>query len=376
MKRRLKLKINGDSSRSLLLAFVLAKLKCDVYIFDSSINFESDYADQIYSFSNFSKNLLSNFDIWNEIEDISYGFNSFEFKDNIVSEKLLLRNEILEKSLNTFGWTVKYSDIKRVLTKELYNFDNVHFILKNRIIDESLIFDFEFNFKSYDEYSLETFKRINEQILIFNVCLRGNVEKRLYEINTTDGLLILIPINNNFYQIIWNDVSIKIKERSLHSKSFFLDNLTTLLPNELIIDQIIGDINFLNVSDVSSTYKIKNKSIYFNESKFKSNILFNFKFDIIIDNVLQIYYFLENNDIRNNSILNKLGFNYLYRKYVEFKIKFSFSISFLNIFILNNRFYLFLRKLLFILLKRVNLLKISFIRNFITSNIKDFIKQR
>ena len=90
MKRRLKLKITGESPRSLFLAFVLAKFKYDVYIFDSLKNSEFNY-DQIYFFSNFSKSILSNFDIWKEFEDISYSFNSFEFKDNIISEQLLLR---------------------------------------------------------------------------------------------------------------------------------------------------------------------------------------------------------------------------------------------------------------------------------------------
>ena len=372
--RRLKLKINGESTRSFFLALVLAKIKCDVYIFDSLIESELEYDDQIYSFSNFSKNLLSYFNIWNEFEDISYSFNSFEFKDNIYSDHLLLRTEISEKYLNTFGWTCKISDIKTLLINKLKNFDNVHFISKNQLLDESLIFDFEFNFKNHDEYPLDTFKRINEQVIIFNVCLRGNIEKRLYEINTSDGLLILTPINNYSYQIIWNNASSKIKERSLHSKSFFLDNLTTLLPNELKIDQIIGEINYLNVINIYSPYKIKNKSIYFNENKFKSNTLFNFKFDIFIYNILQIYYFFENNDTQNISILNKLGLRFLYRKYVEFKIKFSFTISFINLFTQNNIFSLFIRKLLFVLIKRVNLLKIYVVKNLITLNIKDSIK--
>ena len=175
MKRRLKLKINGESPRSLFLAFVLAKFKYDVYIFDSLINSEFNYADQIYSFSNFTKTLLSNFEIWNEFEDISYCFNSIEFKDNVISEQLLLRTEISEKYLNTFGWTAKYSDIKNLLKNKLKDFDNVHFILKNQLVDESKIFDFEFNFKSYDEYPLKTNNRKKEQILIFNVFLRGNV---------------------------------------------------------------------------------------------------------------------------------------------------------------------------------------------------------
>ena len=160
----------------------------------------------------------------------------------------------------------------------------------------------------------------------------------------------------------------------MNSKSFFLDNLTALLPNELKIDQIIGDINSLNISNISSNYMTKNKSIYFNENKFKSNTLFNFKFDVILFNILKIYYFLENNDPKNIWILNNLGFCYLYRKYLEFKINLFFPISFINLFTLNNIFSLFLRKLLFILLKRVSLLKIFFIRNLITLNIKDFIQ--
>ena len=374
MKRRLKLKINGKNPRSLFLAIVLAKLKYDIYIFDSLTNSKYKYDDHIYSFSNISKNLLSEFDIWNEFENISYSFNSLEFIDNVVSEQLILRTEISEKYLNTFGWTVKYSDMKSLLINKLKNFDNVHFIFEKELIDKSLTFDYEFNFKSYDEYPVETFKRINEQILIFNVCLRGNVEKRLYEINTSDGLLILTPINNNIYQIIWNNASIQIKMRSLKYKSLFLDNLTTLIPNKLKIDQIVGDINFLNVSNISSSpYLIKNKSIYFNENKFKSNTLCNLKFELIIDNILQINYFLENNP-KNIIILNKFGFIFFYRKYIEFKIKFSFSNFIINLFIVNSIFSLSFRKLLFILLKRVNLLKTYVISNLINLNFKDHFK--
>ena len=133
-------------------------------------------------------------------------------------------------------------------------------------------------------------------------------------------------------------------------------------------------INFLDVSDISSNYIIKDKSIYFNENKFKSNTLFNFEFDIIIDNILKIYHFLQYNDSKNIKILNNLVFRYLYSKYIELKIKFVLYISFRNLLTINNIFPLFLRKLLFILLKRFNLFKIYFIKNFFNLNIKDSIK--
>jgi len=381
MKRRFKLKINGESPRSLFLAYALARFKCDIYLYDFSLNSNSKKDNQIFLFSNSSKNLLSKFNFWNEIEDISYGFTSLNIIDNLVSEQLLLRTEDFSKKyLNTFGWTASYSDIKSLLVNKLINFDNVHFISKKQLIDECMTFDYEFNFKSYSKISklskflFSTFKRKNDQILIFNVYLRGHVEKRLYEINTTKGLLVLTPLNKNLYQIIWNNVSSQIKETSHNSKSFFLDNLTTLLPNQLKIDQIIGDINFFHVTNIYSTYLIKNKSFYFNENKFKSNTLYDFNFDIIIRNFLKIYNLLENKDTKNIDFLNKFGFHYLLRKYLEISINFSFINSLFNLLILNNVFSLFLRKLLFFLFKRINLLKNFFMRKFFNLHKNNFIK--
>ena len=116
MKRRFKLKINGESPRSLFLAFVLAKLKCDVYLYDFLRDNNSKKNNQIFLFSNFSKNLLINFDIWKEFEDISFGFNSLKFKDNLVSEQCLIRTEnFSEEYLKNIGWTARYSKVKCLL---------------------------------------------------------------------------------------------------------------------------------------------------------------------------------------------------------------------------------------------------------------------
>lgn len=371
MRKRFKLKIYGKSPRSLILAYVLAQFNCDVYILDLLIKSNKNNDYQIFLFSNFLKNLLVNFEIWNEIEDISYYFNSLIFNDYLLFEKLLLKKEILsDKYLNTFGWTAKYSEIKSLLIKKLNNLDNVHFISKNQLIEESLNFDFEFNFKSCDEYPLSNFKKTDNQSIIFNAYLRGNVDKRLYEINTNNGLLILTPINKYLYQIIWNNAPIQINERSLSSKSFFLDNLTIMLPDELKIDEIIGDINFFNVNNISSTYLIKKKSVFFNENKFKSNILYEFEFDMVIRNIIQIFNFLENNETKIILILNRIGLYYLYRKCINFKIKFSFTKFLINLFIFNNIFLLFIRKLLFNLFKRTNLIKFYIIKNLTNVHFK------
>ena len=381
MKRRFKFKISGESPRSLLLAFVLSKFECDIYLYNFLRDSNSNEDYQIISFSNFSKNLFNKFDTWKELKDFSYGVTSLHIKDNLVSDQLLLRNGNCCKKeyASTIGWIINYSNIKSLLINKLINVDNVHFISKNQKHNESLIFDYEFNFYSHEKFlslfklPLSISKRIDNQVLIFDVFLRGNVEKRLYEINTTEGLVVLTPLNKHSYQIIWNNASLRIKERALSSKSLFLDNLTSLLPNELQIDQIIGDIKFFYYSNVHPSYLIKKKSIYFNESKLKSNTLYDINFDIVIKNILQIYKYLDNYTSKRFKILCKLRFYFL-RKYLGIILKFSFSNYLINLFTVNSIFSLYFRKLLFILFKRIILLKNFFMRNISYLNIDNLIK--
>ena len=378
MKRRFKLKINGESPRSLLLAYIFAKLKCDVYICDISKISNND--NQIFLFSNFLKNLLIKFEIWNQFEQISYSFNSLCIKDNLFSEQLLIRPENISKNYNNnIGWTANYSDIKRLLINQLLNFDNVHFISMNQLIDKTLKFEYEFNFNNINfsnsyKFPLSCMERIDKQVLIFNVSLRGNVEKRMYEVNTSDGLLILTPINKNFYQIIWNNPSNQITDRASSSKSFFLDNLTNLIPSELKIDQIIGDIKFIYFRNILPIYLTNKNLIYFNENIFKSNLLYDFYFESFIKNIHQLYNLFENNKFKNIKIPNKFRFNYLLKKYLEFLINYSSYTSLINIFILKNRYLLFIRKLFFIILIKVNLFKTFFLRLLTNLNIINLIK--
>ena len=381
MQRKLKLKIYGDTPISLLLALVLTKFNCDIYLFDFLQNPNLNKNDQILSFSNFSKDLLTKYDLWREFEEFSYGITSFSLEDNIVSKKLLLRSQTLsDEKLNTICWTARYSDLKRLLIKKLKNFDNVHFNSRNQLNDQSLIYDYVFKLVSYKNitdlfrFPFSIFKEKESLVLIFNVYLRGNIENRLYTINTNEGLLNLTPLSKNLYQITWNNVSTKFKERSLSSKSFFLDNLTALLPNELKIDQIVGNIESLYMSNICPPYVIRNKFIYLNENKFQSNILYEFNFDNIIKIILHIYNLLKNTKSKNINFLNNFGFFYLLIKYKEFMANFSFQSLLINLFIYNNILSFFLRKLLFLLLKRIYFFKIFIIRNLFNSNIKDFTK--
>jgi len=364
MKKRYKLKINGECPRSLFLAYVLANLNCDIYLYNFYKESISNNHYQSFYFSNFSKNLLNRYGLWNEFKNISYGFNSLCIKDRFNSEQFVFRTEDFPNSnFNTIGWTANYSDIRNSLLDKLINLSNVHFISKQKFNNRSYTFDYELNFNNYNKIfsffksALSFFERTSKQIYIFNVLLRGNVEKRLYEIHTRKGLIVLIPLDKNLYQIIWNYTSLKKEEIFQNSKSFFLDNLTTILPSELKVDQIRGEINSLRVNSFIPNYIIKRNSIYFNENKFKNNVLYELNFDIFIKNILQVYSLFNNNKSKNFYIFNKIRLYCLIKKYIVFIKNISFTNFFIDLFISNNIIIIFLRRFLFNLIKRNNLLK-------------------
>ncbi len=381
MNRKFKIKIVGESPRSLVLAYILAKFNCEVHIYDFLINSKINENDKIFSFTNCSKGILSKFGIWREFEGISYHISSMCFKENEVSEELIMRSENLsQNNSNSFGWIVKYSDMKKVLIDKIINIDNVYFISNDQLLDDSLNFDFEFIFKNPNKknnlfkFPPSSIKGINERVLIFNVYIRANVDFRFYEIHTNQGLIVLTPLDNNLYQITWKNNTIKSKDMNLYSKSFLLDNLTTLLPNDLKIDQIIGDINFFYINNLLPSCFIKNKSIYFNEDKFKCNPLYDFNFDLIIRFIFQIYNLFENAHFNNIQISGIIKFYYFIKYYVELKIKLAFTNFLINIFILNNILYKFLRRVLFIFSKKIYLIK-TFITNYLINfNINKLIK--
>ena len=56
------------------------------------------------------------------------------------------------------------------------------------------------------------------------------------------------PVEKNLYQVIWTSSTSKSIERLNSDKNFLMDNLSTILPDQFKIDQIIGEFNIFPVS--------------------------------------------------------------------------------------------------------------------------------
>ena len=148
---------------------------------------------------------------------------------------------------STIGWVVKHSDLMNVFFDEVDNVDNIFFKSSLDLSFNDIKFDYEFvstganlNHKKNRNF-IDIRKSYNQSCLTFEVLVRGNVPRRAYEIFRKEGPLALLPLAKNKYQIIWTATSSKSIDRLNSSKSFLLDNLSTILPDNFKLDQINSD---------------------------------------------------------------------------------------------------------------------------------------
>jgi len=126
--------------------------------------------------------------------------------------------------------------------------------LWQKLLSKKILFDYQFfstGANSLDKKFLDFVdikKSYSQSCLTFKVAVRGHCEKRAYEIYRKEGPLALLPLEKNLYQVIWTSSTLKAIERLNSDKNFLMDNLSTILPDEFKLDQIIGEFNIFPVS--------------------------------------------------------------------------------------------------------------------------------
>tara|TARA_S200000501_G_scaffold297176_1_gene283455 strand:+ start:80 stop:1234 length:1155 start_codon:yes stop_codon:yes gene_type:complete len=257
MNNYLNFKIIGSGPTGILLAIALSKLKFNIYLTDLLTREKLINKDKTYAITHSTRKILSKFNLWNKLYPYLYKFDSLSISDSVTSDFTILTTSDLDNDIsssNTIGWVVKHTDLMNVFFDELEIIDNIFFKSSLGITFEDINFDYKFvssgansnlrNNKNFIDFN----KEYNQSCLTFEVLVRGNFHRRAYEIFRKEGPLALLPLDSNRYQIIWTASKSKSIDRLNSSKSFLLDNLSTLVPENLKLDQINSSINIFPVS--------------------------------------------------------------------------------------------------------------------------------
>ena len=257
MLNKFNFKILGSGPTGLLLSIALSKFNCNIFLTDLLAREKLIDKDKTYAITHSTKKILTKFRLWEKLEPYLFGFNTLSISDSVISSYTNLTIFDLDKdiiSAENIGWVVKHSDLMNVFFQEIDNFENIFFMSPQKLLQKKILFDYQFFSTGANSIDKKLFdfieikKSYDQSCLTFKVSLRGHCEKRAYEIFRKEGPLALLPLEKNLYQVIWTSSTLKSVERLNSDKNFLMDNLSTILPNEFKLDQIIGEFNIFPVS--------------------------------------------------------------------------------------------------------------------------------
>ena len=257
MKNKFNFKIVGSGPTGLLLSVALSKFDCNIFLTDLLPRDRLIDKDKTYAITHSTRKILSKFRLWKKLEPYLFGFDTLSILDSITSKITILSISDLDNDINSFqniGWVIKHSDLMNIFFQEIDNYENIFFMTSQKLSNKKIIFDYQFfstGANSLDKNLLnfvDIKKSYNQSCLTFKVFLRGNCDKRAYEIFRKEGPLALLPLEKNIYQVIWTSSTLKAIERLNSDRNFLMDNLSTILPDEFKLDQIIGELNIFPVS--------------------------------------------------------------------------------------------------------------------------------
>jgi len=257
MKNKFNFKIVGSGPTGLLLSIALSKFDCNIFLTDLLTKDKLIDKDKTYAITHSTKKILTKFRLWKKLEPFLFGFDTLSISDSVISAFTNLSTLDLDvdiSSAENIGWVVKHSDLMNVFFQEIENYENIFFMTPQRLLRKKILFDYQFfstGANSLDKRFLDFVDIKNsysQSCLTFIVSLRGHCEKRAYEIFRKEGPLALLPLEKNLYQVIWTSSTLKAIERLNSDKNFLMDNLSTILPDEFKLDQLIGDFNIFPVS--------------------------------------------------------------------------------------------------------------------------------
>ncbi len=257
MKNKLNFKVIGSGPTGLLLSIALSKFDCNIFLTDLLTRQRLIDKEKTYAITHSTRKILLKFGVWDKLEPYLFGFDTLSISDQVTSSKSNLTLLDLDDDISSaenIGWVIKHSDLLNVFFLEMDCYENIFFMSPQKLLHEKILFDYEFFSTGANSLDKKIFnfieikKPYNQSCLTFKVSLRGNCEKRAYEIFRKEGPLALLPLEKNLYQIIWTSSTLKSIERLNSDKNFLMDNLSTILPNHFKLDQIVGELNIFPVS--------------------------------------------------------------------------------------------------------------------------------
>ncbi len=360
------IKIIGAGPTGSILGLSLASLGINVDIYETiPLNILSNN-DRSYALTHSSRRLFQRINIWKDIERVTSPFNSLSIHDSSLNVSKVF--DLYDLSLDNLkhqaiGWIVDHKSFMQVLLTKISQSDYINVINQSTSILDNYNYDFSFAAdgkfsSSRDLLNIKSASfKYSQACITCRVLLRGAKPFRAYEILRSEGPLAILPLKDDVYQIIWSSSLDLCKKRMNLSRSIFLDNLCTALPKGIEPDSITNKPHLSEVEFLLSFRMFKKNNILLGESVHSIHPVGGQGLNLSIRDINQIINLLQKKK-ENLCKYNSLVRSFSKQRYLDVLITSLFTDSIIRIFSNKNPFLMIFRKLLFVSISNIKILRL------------------
>jgi len=372
------IKILGSGPTGSLLALNLASADCKITLIEPLEEKDLLSKDKGYAITQSSRRIFEEFGLWKSIEKLASGFTTLSIMDQEISSSVIVRANDLKKINSNqinIGWVIDHKDLMKIL---------IDSIKCNRYINKFKVdstddktFDFVLAADGRDSLSRKKWniqyvkKFYNQRCISFKAILKGAPPKRAYEIFRHEGPLALLPLKNCTFQVIWFSSIADTQQKLRLSDNELLDRLTSILPDKIIAEKIIGEISNYSVAKAFALPKFTNiRKLIIGDSAHSFHPVGGQGLNSCIRDVYELGEILNNLENKSNLYFKFINLNFFLKRSIDIISLILFTDFLIKLFSNKIKFTYPLRNLIFYLLR-----KIKFIRSNIFSIMTDSIKR-
>ncbi len=369
MIKKKKVKIIGGGPTGSILALALANCNFDIELYEASCEELMISKDRVYALTHSTRSLLNKLSLWDELsEELAY-FDSLLIKDSVINKELVIRTSDLffsEKHVDAIGWTIDNAILMTFLIAKLKEKNNIKINYNSICLDIDKPYEYNYIFAadgtsspSRRQWKIPSLSSPYSQgCITFKALIRNAHKNRAYEIFRSEGPMAILPIKNDLYQLVISAPLSKCRQLVSLESSYFLDTISTFIPNNIEIDCLCNKPQFFPLQLSIALNLVKSNKYLVGESLHSVHPVGGQGLNLSFRDVNDLFNLAKDNKNDNSY---KQHILYLLKRYVDI-----ISIAFLTdllVRLFSNRSFpiTFLRRIIFIFLNKFRFLRRVFL---------------
>ncbi|MBW3042007.1 FAD-dependent monooxygenase [Prochlorococcus marinus] len=241
--------IIGSGLTGSLAAISLAKVGCNIDLYERLSYEELVDRDRCYAITHSSRKILEKNGIWSNIVSHLIPFQYLNVIDYDLNNKVQFITDDLSLEDSKYiavGWIADHKKIMSAILDYISILDNINKI-PTSVIPNKNNYDLIVAADGSNSTTKKILKKPSFEFSYDQVCitakvlLRGIKSNEAFEILSSEGPFAVLPLGGDLFQIICSQSKKNASQILNLPKSSFLDYLSTILPDGIIADTIINE---------------------------------------------------------------------------------------------------------------------------------------